>query len=61
VGEAITTFVTADEKLADDILALAGLSGPTAKTWTPTIKTDSDDEQKAKAALRNALGLPPGN
>jgi pimeloyl-ACP methyl ester carboxylesterase len=61
VGEAITTFVTADEKLADDILALAGLSGPPAKTWMPTIKTDSDAEQKAKAALRNSLGLPPGN
>jgi pimeloyl-ACP methyl ester carboxylesterase len=61
VGQAITTFVTADEKLADDILALPGLSGPTAKTWAVTIKTDSNAEQKAKAALRKALGLPTGN
>ena len=61
VGEAITTLVTADEKLAADVLALAGLSGATAKTWSPTIKTDSDAEQRAKAALRKALGLPPGN
>jgi pimeloyl-ACP methyl ester carboxylesterase len=59
MGDAITTFVVADEKVAEDVLALAGLSGPTAKTWTPTIKTDSDAEQTAKAALRKALGLPP--
>jgi pimeloyl-ACP methyl ester carboxylesterase len=58
-GAAITAFVTADEKLAADILALPGLSGPTAKTWTATIKTDSDAELAAKAALRKALGLPP--
>ena len=61
VGDAITTFVTADEKVAEDILALAGLSGPTAKTWTATIKTDSNAEQTAKTALRKALGLPPGS
>ena len=61
MGDAITTFVTADEKVAEDILALAGLSGPTAKTWTPTIKTDSNAEQTAKDALRKALGLPPGS
>ena len=59
VGDAITTFVTADEKVAEDILALPGLSGPTAKTWAATIKTDSNAEQTAKAALRKALGLPP--
>jgi pimeloyl-ACP methyl ester carboxylesterase len=61
VGEAITTFVTADDKVANDILALPGLSGPTAKTWAATIKTDSDAEQKAKAGLRKALGLPAGD
>jgi pimeloyl-ACP methyl ester carboxylesterase len=59
VGNAITTFVTADQKVAEDILALPGLSGPTAKTWATTIKTDSTAEQTAKAALRQALGLPP--
>ena len=59
VGDAVTTFVAADEKLADDILALSALSGPTAKAWTATIKSDSDAEQQAKAALRTALGLPP--
>jgi pimeloyl-ACP methyl ester carboxylesterase len=58
VGEAITAFAAADEKLAEDILALPGLSGPTARTWAATIKTDSDAEQTAKAALRKALGLP---
>ncbi len=57
-GAAITAFVSADERVADDVLALAGLSGPTAKTWAATIKTDSDAEQTAKAALRKALGLP---
>jgi pimeloyl-ACP methyl ester carboxylesterase len=61
VGDAITTFVTADEKVAEDVLGLAGLSGPAAGTWTATIKTDSDAEQQAKAALRKALGLPSGS
>ena len=60
-GGAIRTFVTADEKVAEDVLALAGLSGPTAKTWAATIKTDSNAEQTAKTALRKALGLPPGS
>jgi pimeloyl-ACP methyl ester carboxylesterase len=55
VGDAITALVTADEKLADDVLALPGLSGPTAKTWAATIKTDSNAEQTAKAGLRKAL------
>jgi pimeloyl-ACP methyl ester carboxylesterase len=59
VGDAITTLVAADEKVAEDVLALAALTGPTAKTWTPTIKTDSTAEQTAKASLRQALGLPP--
>jgi pimeloyl-ACP methyl ester carboxylesterase len=59
VGDAITALVAADEKLADDILALPGLSGPTAKTWTATITSDSGTEQQAKAVLRKALGLPP--
>jgi hypothetical protein len=59
MGDDITTLVAADEKVAEDVLALAALSGPTAKTWTPTIQTDSAAEQKAKAALRKALGLPP--
>jgi pimeloyl-ACP methyl ester carboxylesterase len=58
-GEAIAALATADEKLADDVLALPGLSGPTAKTWAVTIKTDSGAEQTAKAGLRKALGLPP--
>ena len=61
MGDAITTFVAADEKVAEDVLALAGLSGPTAKTWAATIKTDSNAEQTAKTALRRALGLPPGS
>jgi pimeloyl-ACP methyl ester carboxylesterase len=58
VGDAITTFVTADEKVAEDVLALAGLSGSAAAAWTPTIKADSAAEQQAQAALRKALGLP---
>jgi pimeloyl-ACP methyl ester carboxylesterase len=57
--DAVTAFVTADEKLAEDILALPGLSGPTAKTWAVTIKADSNAEQTAKAALEKALGLAP--
>ena len=61
MGTAITTFVAADQRLATDILALAGLSGPTAKTWAATIKADSNAEQRARAALRKALGLPPAN
>jgi hypothetical protein len=59
VGNAITAFAAADEKVAEDILALPGLSGPTAKTWAATIKADSNAEQTAKAALRKALRLPP--
>ena len=61
MGDAITTLIVADEKVAEDVLALAALTGPTAKTWTPTIKADSAAEQQAKAALRKALGLPPAN
>jgi pimeloyl-ACP methyl ester carboxylesterase len=61
VGDAVTALVTADEKVAEDVLALPGLSGPTAKTWAVTIKTDSGAEQTAKAGLRKALGLPPGD
>jgi pimeloyl-ACP methyl ester carboxylesterase len=58
VGDAITPLVSADEKLADDILALSALSGPTAKTWTATITSDSHAAQGAQTALRKALGLP---
>ena len=57
VGDAITAFVSADEKLADDVLALSALSGPTATTWTATITSDSHVAQRAGAALRTALGL----
>jgi pimeloyl-ACP methyl ester carboxylesterase len=58
LGSAITAFVTADEKLASDILALGGLTGPAAKTWQATITQDSNAGQQAQAALRKALGLP---
>jgi pimeloyl-ACP methyl ester carboxylesterase len=61
VGNAITSFVSAHEKLADDILALSALSGPTASTWTATITSDSHDSQRAETALRKALGLPPAS
>jgi pimeloyl-ACP methyl ester carboxylesterase len=60
VGNAITAFVTADERLATDILALAGLSGSAATAWTPTIKADSAAEQRTEAALRTALGPSSG-
>jgi pimeloyl-ACP methyl ester carboxylesterase len=58
VGTAITAFVTDDERLATDILALPGLSASAATAWTPTIKADSAAEQRSEAALRTALGLP---
>jgi pimeloyl-ACP methyl ester carboxylesterase len=58
VGTSITAFVTDDERLATDILALPGLSGSAATAWTPTIKADSAAEQRSEAALRTALGLP---
>ncbi|MGH3212182.1 MAG: alpha/beta fold hydrolase [Trebonia sp.] len=61
VGDAIATFVTADERLATDILALGGLSASTAKTWQPTVAKDGDARQQAEAALRKALGLPPAH
>jgi pimeloyl-ACP methyl ester carboxylesterase len=61
VGDAITSFVAAHEKLADDILALSALSGPTASTWTATVTSDSHAAQRAETALRNALGLPPAS
>jgi pimeloyl-ACP methyl ester carboxylesterase len=60
-GRAITAFVTADERLAIDILALPGLSGPTAGAWAATIKADGAAEQRAEAALRTALGLTHAN
>ena len=58
-GAAVATLVTADERLAEDVLALPGLSGPASKSWGTTLKADSNAEQTAKAALRKALGLPP--
>ena len=61
VGTAITAFVTDDERLATDILALPGLSGSAATAWTPTIKADSAAEQRSQAALRTALGLSSGS
>ncbi len=60
VAAAITAFVTDDERLATDILALPGLSGSAASAWTPTIKADSAAEQRSEAALRAALGLSSG-
>jgi hypothetical protein len=54
-GDAIATFVTADERLANDYLALAGLSASTVKTWLPTITKDGAGEQRAEAAMRKAL------
>jgi len=61
VGDAITSFVSIHEKLADDILALSALSGPTAGTWTATITSDSHAAQRAETALRKALGLRPAS
>jgi pimeloyl-ACP methyl ester carboxylesterase len=58
VGAAITMFVADDVRLAEDILALPGLSGASATAWTPTIQADGAAEQRAEAALRTALGLP---
>jgi len=58
VAAAIATFVAGDTRLAEDILALPGLSGSSATAWTPTIQADSAAEQRAEAALRKALGLP---
>ena len=60
VGAAITAFVTAEDRLATDVLALPGVSGSIAATWTPAIKADSAAAQRAKTALRTALGLPAG-
>jgi len=57
VGNAIATFVTANGRLVNDILALAGLSASTAKTWQPTITRDGAADQRAEAALRKDLGL----
>ncbi len=57
VGQAITGFVAAHERLADDVLALGGLSASTAAAWTPTITRDGDAERAATAALQRALGL----
>jgi hypothetical protein len=59
VGRAITTFVAADDRLADDVLALGGLSASTGKTWQATITREGDTERKATSVLRKLLGLPP--
>jgi pimeloyl-ACP methyl ester carboxylesterase len=61
VGTDVTAFVSADEKVTDDVLALSALSGPTAKTWTATITSDSRAAQRAGTALREALGLRPAS
>jgi hypothetical protein len=57
-GDAITTFVTADEKLASDIRALSALS-TSFGTWQATTTRDTDVEQRAAAVLRKDLELPP--
>ena len=48
VGIDVTAFVSADEKVADDVLALSALSGPIAQTWTATITSDSRAAQRAR-------------
>jgi pimeloyl-ACP methyl ester carboxylesterase len=58
VGQAIARFVAVRDRLADDVLALGGLSASTAATWTPTITRDGDAERAATAALQKVLGLP---
>ena len=60
VGGAVTALATAEDHLAEDVLALGGLSAPAVATWTATITRDGDAERAATAALRKALGLPPG-
>jgi hypothetical protein len=58
-GDAIAAFVSAQDKLADDVLALSAIGGTvTWKTWTTTITRDSHAAQRAVGALRQELGLP---
>ncbi|MGH3247609.1 MAG: alpha/beta fold hydrolase [Trebonia sp.] len=58
-GAAITAYVTAGERLSDDILALAAQSKSTVAAWTTTAKADAEAREKASAAQRKVLGLPP--
>jgi hypothetical protein len=57
IGGGVSASPTA-AKVAEDVLALSALSGPTLSTWEATITSDAAAEQKAAAGLREALGLP---
>ena len=60
-ADAITALVTDNERLIDDILALAVQTKSTGAAWDTTIKKDSAARLTAINGLRKVLGLPPAS
>jgi hypothetical protein len=58
-ADAIMAFVTDNERLVNDILALAVQSKSTGAAWTTTIKKDGAAGLAATNGLRKVLGLHP--
>jgi pimeloyl-ACP methyl ester carboxylesterase len=55
----VTTFVDADENLADDILATSATTRSSSATLKTTFAKDGTTAKEATSALRHGLGLPP--
>ncbi len=58
-ADAITAFVTDNERFVNDILALAVQGKSTGAAWGTTIKKDGAAGLTATNGLRKVLGLPP--
>lgn len=60
-ADAITALVTDNERLIDDILALAVQTKSTGAAWGTTTKKDGAAGLTAINGLRKLLGLPPAS
>jgi pimeloyl-ACP methyl ester carboxylesterase len=59
LGTSVDKLVDADEYVVRDLLAFGVQSGPQAKQWTITIKSDGKVVLAAENLLRHQLGLAP--
>jgi pimeloyl-ACP methyl ester carboxylesterase len=59
LGKSVSAIVNADELVVRDLLAFGAQSGPQAKQWAATIKSDGNVVLAAEDSLRHQLGLAP--
>jgi pimeloyl-ACP methyl ester carboxylesterase len=59
LGKSVSSVVSADELVVRDLLAFGVQSGPQAKLWATTIKSDGNVVLGAEDTLRHELGLAP--